>query len=135
MAAMKPRTAPQQYCCPEAAVPDRQQCCPEAVKLDSRACFQEARIKDNRYDDYYLTFLHVFASIQCKTATSLRCLTCSCSLVAGGHDVLLPWEAKRRESKKPTTVWATKSFGAPDKVVPQVWNSLKLSKAANEVHS
>ena len=59
MAAMKPRTAPQQHCCPEAVVPDRHQCCPEAEKPDSRACFQEARIKDNRYDDYYLTFLHI----------------------------------------------------------------------------
>ena len=28
-----------------------------------------------------------------------------------------------------------KDLRAPDKVVPQVWNSLKPSKAANEVHS
>ena len=44
IAAMKPRTAFQQHCCPEAAKPD------------TRACYQEARIKDNRYNEYYLTF-------------------------------------------------------------------------------
>ena len=28
----------------------------EAAKPDTRACYQEARIKDNRYNEYYLTF-------------------------------------------------------------------------------
>ena len=61
-----------QHCCPEAAVPHQQQCCPEAEKPDSRACFQEARIKDNRYDDYYLTFLHIFEIFRLWTFNSMQ---------------------------------------------------------------
>ena len=50
IAAMKPRTALAML------LPCLAALLSEAAKPDTRACYQEARIKDNRYNEYYLTF-------------------------------------------------------------------------------